>query len=106
MPDERFRPKLPIHGISESDFSDFKHKHLDEEVLKEEDLNAIIALFGLNDRSVNNPTGRIACDEYHMHEFKCVQYYSPEAGIIDRLILEIANYKSTLQQINSLTKTS
>jgi hypothetical protein len=104
---ERFRPELLVHKISEGNFNcDFKRKHLDGEILKEEDLEAIIKLFGLDDRKVGNPTGTISCDEYHAHSFACHYYYSPEAGVIDRLINEIRNYQSTLQKINSLTQTS
>jgi len=103
MSDERFKPKLPIHEISESDFNGgFKRKHLDGKFLKEEDLEAILKIFGLDNRKVDNPTGTINCNEYHLHPFKCNYYYSPEAGIVDRLLNEISNYQSKLKEIETI----
>lgn len=104
MPNERFRPELPIHKISESNFDDFKKKYLDKGILEKEDLESITKLFGLDDRSVNNPTGAIDCDEAHQHDYSCNKYYSPEAGIVDRLLIEINEYRTRLKEIRCLSQ--
>ena len=97
------KPNLPIQNISDSDFnSGFKVKHLDGRILKDEDLKAIEKAFGLDDRSANSRVGGISCDEAHGHSYRCHYYRSPEAGVVDRLIIEIRRYQDGLSKIQGI----
>ncbi len=94
------KPVLPIHQMSFDSFNRrFKGKHLDKEVLTKEDIDTILSVFGLSDRSVNSKVGRLCCDEYHGHSYGCNYYMSPEAGVVDRLTNEIYRYQSKLEKM-------
>ena len=94
------KPKLKIHEMSIENFNNsFKKKNLDNIILTKENLSEIEKQFGLDDRSENSKTGKISCDEYHSHSYKCIHYNSPEAGIVDRLINEIKRYKERIDNI-------
>lgn len=96
------KPHLPVDDISEREFNnDFKRKHLDGQVLSSESLKAIEEVFGLIDKSENSHVGNLCCDEAHQHSYACNHYYSPQAGIIDRLLLEIKHYHAICLTINS-----
>jgi hypothetical protein len=99
------KPVLPVYAMTREEFNnEFKRKHLDKTVLSGEDFNAIKEIFGLSDRGANSPVGRISCDEYHGHGYKCVWYNSPEAGIVDRLLNEIKMYKGRLEDVYKVAK--
>lgn len=94
------KPKLKIHEMSIEDFNNsFKKKNLDNIILTKENLSEIEKQFGLDDRSENSKIGKISCNEYHSHNYKCLHYNSPEAGIVDRLINEIKRYKERIDNI-------
>ncbi|MEK6926427.1 MAG: hypothetical protein AABW50_04075 [Nanoarchaeota archaeon] len=96
--------KLPIHDISKRDFNNdgFKKRYLDKRVLEQEDLNAIEGVFGLSDRSPNSNVGSLCCSEYHQHDYPCNWYNSPEAGIVDRLLLEIRRYQTICSKVGEV----
>jgi len=96
------KPKLPVNDLSIASFNGyFKEKHLDGDILRDEDIEEIKKIFGLDDRSINNKIGAISCDEFHAHSYKCHFYFSPEAGIVDRLIREIHKYRAKLSDVRS-----
>lgn len=98
------KPILPIHEMNKDEFNNnFKRQHLDSSVLTETDLEEIKKVFGLSDRSANSPVGHLCCDEYHRHGYSCINYNSPEAGIVDRLIDEIIHYQIVLGEIRRMT---
>lgn len=94
------KPYLPIQDMSEGDFNTtFKKTHLDKDILLKKDLDAVEEIFGLGDKSANSVVGMLCCAEYHGHNYGCNYYYSPEAGIVDRLLDEIKIYQSKFLKI-------
>ncbi|MEK6918096.1 MAG: hypothetical protein AABW51_04060 [Nanoarchaeota archaeon] len=94
------KPSLPITRMDPDTFnSRFKTKHLDGEVLNDEDLKAVGSAFGLSGTpEVDSRIGYIPCDEAHAHGYKCINYNRPESGVVDRLLREIRNYQSKLKK--------
>lgn len=91
------RPNLPIDGIDVRMFNEeVKEKYLDKEgLLSDGALDKIRELF-----SVGRPsTGRVCCDEYHAHSYRCIFFYNPATAVVDRLIYEVIAYKARLDEI-------
>lgn len=96
------KPKLPVHEISKQDFDKFQSRYLDFGKLEDEALNEIRNLFGITKNKSSVYT--LYCDEAHAHAYRCLSWDSPEAGIVERLINEVNNYKRVLEEINDLSK--
>lgn len=91
------KPTLPVDAITIEEFERLKGECLDNEVLSEETLKKIEELFGIGDPK----TGRIACDDYHGHAYRCVYFYSPVTGVVNRLLDEIGHYKRKVEGIRA-----
>ncbi|MFA5173759.1 MAG: hypothetical protein WC438_01100 [Candidatus Pacearchaeota archaeon] len=90
--------KLPIERMSEREFDErFKQKHLDSNFLDNETLDKIRDLFGLSGEE--HPSFRVCCDDYHAHGYKCLLFYNPAAGVVERLINEIRIYQNNLEEL-------
>ena len=97
------RVEFPIDSINHKDFNDsFKVKYLDGRVLSDEALKEIGDLFLVGDRRV----ARTVCDEMHAHSYRCIEYYSPTSGVVERLIDEIKRYKKVLSDISDSSRES
>lgn len=72
-----------------------KKRFLDKEKLSKESLEEITKLFAVGD----SKTGRICCDDYHPHSYRCNEYYRADIGIVDRLITEIEKYRNKLKEL-------
>ena len=92
--------KLPIHKMTEGEFSVFKEKYLGGDFLDQKGIDEIIKLYKIGDLS----TGSTCCDEMHRHGYSCIHFKSPEAGIVWRLMVEISNYKSIIESIHKKSK--
>jgi hypothetical protein len=94
------KPKLPIEKLTIDEFSEFKKKYLDNDILTLEDINEIKKLFKLSDET----TAILACDEMHGHSYRCIHYFKPRSGIVERLLGEIEHYKSAIEDIENTVK--
>jgi len=91
------RPILPIHKMSEKDFDVFKKQYLDGRSLDDKVIQQIKEIFALG----SNEVVSISCDEAHAHGYKCLIYKSSEAGVVERLIIEIEGYRDLFKNIKS-----
>ena len=80
----------PINEMTEQQFVEFKAQYLDKDELTSEDIDAIFVLFGGDRPDIGYLDCKDPNKELHSHTYKCRHYYSPTAGIVQRLILEIS----------------
>ncbi|MCR4327521.1 MAG: hypothetical protein NUV46_02990 [Nanoarchaeota archaeon] len=91
--------KLKIEEMSVDEFNNkFKGKHLDKEVLTEEDLAEIKQQFSGSDPNLTyyEKYCRVSCDTLHRHTYNCLYFPNPETGVVERLINEIERYKTKI----------
>lgn len=90
------KTKIKIEEMSVDEFNNsFKGKYLDKEILTDEDLTEIRKQFGPHDMD----TMIFPCNEFHSHNYSCVYYHNPEAGVVDRLLNEINRYKVKIEKV-------
>jgi tryptophan 2,3-dioxygenase len=87
---------LPISRYSAEEFDELRRKLLDKEKLDDSDLREIRKVCGLEDDTITKP--RVGCDEYHAHGYKCVDFKSREAAVVERLVLEVRRYQRALRE--------
>ena len=91
------RIELPIHDITQSEFSEFKRRYLKGDFLSDEALKKISELYALGTHKVVY----IDCDKDHAHGERCTKY-NPEAKVVEALVKEIRNYKSIFEKMKEL----
>ena len=92
--------KLPIEKLTLEEFSEFKKKYLDNDKLTAKDINEIKKLFNLK----NKATVTLCCDEMHGHSYRCIHYYIPQSGVVERLIGEIEYYQNSIKDLSKKIK--
>lgn len=93
--------KIPIEEMTEKEFQDFKEKYLDKDKLSLEAINEIKRLFGIGQKGI----AQLACDEMHGHSYRCILYHKPQSGVVERLLLELLEYKTVIREsIDKLKK--
>lgn len=95
--------KLPIEIMTTKEFGTFKRDYLDGARLGKEAIIEIRKLFNINTKK-GNGIFHMYCDEFHPHTYKCLWYYKPISGVVERLIDEIEKYKSKVKEINEICK--
>jgi len=85
--------------IDKDEFLELKKKYLNKSgLLDEQAIKEIRRLFG------GDTNGMVSCDDAHAHFYRCDVYDNPEAGIVERLLIERDHYRDILKDINKQTK--
>ena len=91
--------KIPLDEMSQIEFVKFKEKYLDPRTLSPYALGQIRRLFGATSE-FTNITGRVCCDEAHIHDYSCLEFYDFRTGVVTRLLEEIEAYRAKLADIH------
>lgn len=66
-----------------------KEEILGHKVLSELDLQTLYKKY----------KGRVSCDEYHQHSYKCIYHETPESAVIERLLDEIQIQRKAMRRM-------
>jgi len=91
--------KIPLDEMSQEEFAEFREDYLNPRKLSLEALDEIRKLFG-GTSDFTGITGRVCCDEAHLHSYACLEFYDSRTAVVTRLLDEIERYQAKLADIH------